>query len=416
VLASSGNVKLAPGFRVALEPVLSAIGSPDAAYVMGDDPERMDAHAVIAVQPIRHAGTAPDAPAAGYLYLVLHTQQLPEGRWDAFFSSFARPALWLIVAVVALTTLLALLIIASVTRPLRRLTDAVATISRRGLDATLAQPPQAVLPAAAHDEFGQLGRAFEMLLATLRTQWGELRRLDHFRREGVSNLSHDLRSPLTATVACLETLEGRWRADDTAPARDDDRRLVEIALRNTRNAARLVGSLGDLAKLDEPEFALRPQVVDLGELLDDICTRFAARAAQQGVSLRVESASLANAPPFAAVDVELIERAIANLIDNALKFCPRGATVTLGARVQGEQVRVMVADTGAGIAAADLPYLFDRFYQARASVAPASAEGGKGLGLAIVKRIAELHGGSVAVSSVPGAGTEVVLLLPATLR
>ena len=425
VLASSGSVKLAPGFRVALEPVLSAIGRPDAAYVMGDDPERMDAHAVIAVQPIRHARAAPGAAPAGYLYLVLHTQQLPEGRWDALFSSFARPALWLIAAVVAITTLLALLIIAAVTRPLRRLTEAVAAISRRGLDATLAQPPQAVLPAAAPDEFGQLGRAFEMLLATLRRQWGELRRLDHFRREGVSNLSHDLRSPLTATVACLETLEGRWSAE--AAAHDaDDRHLVEIALRNTRNAARLVRSLGDLARLDEPGFALRPERVDLGELLDAIGTRFAARAAQQGVSLRVEAppdasaaasagttADASAAPAVAAVDVELIERAIANLIDNALKFCARGASITLGARLHGDQVRVVVQDSGAGIAAADLPQLFDRFYQSRTSVAPAGGEGGKGLGLAIVKRIAELHGGSVTVSSTPGRGTEVVLALPA---
>jgi signal transduction histidine kinase len=76
-------------------------------------------------------------------------------------------------------------------------------------------------------------------------------------------------------------------------------------------------------------------------------------------------------------------------------------------------VRVRVADTGPGIAQADLPYLFDRFYRSRQSVAPATGEGGKGLGLAIVKRIAELHGGTVTVSSTPGHGTEVVLSVPA---
>ena len=88
----------------------------------------------------------------------------------------------------------------------------------------------------------------------------------------------------------------------------------------------MVQSLGDLAKLDEPEFSLRSDDVDAGELLDDIAVRFAERAARQGVQLRAEHAG-----PRARLDVELFERAVANLVDNALKFCPRGSTVRLSA-------------------------------------------------------------------------------------
>ena len=417
VLATSGSAKIPPDFKVALKPVLQAIGQPDAAYVMGDDPERMDADAVVAVQSVRRATMQASDAVVGYLYLVLHTDQRssrePEdGRWAALRMSFGRPALGLILAIVTVTTLAAVLIIVSVTRPLQRLTDAVASISQRGLDAGLTDAPQTALPPVTPDEFGQLTRAFEMMLATLRKQWGELRRLDHFRREGVSNLSHDLRSPLTATVACLETLDARWGADN-AGASAEDRRLVEIALRNTRNAARLVQSLGDLAKLDEPEFKLHAEVVDVGELLDDIAIRFAERAAKQGVELVAEhAADEMRSLPFAAVDIELFERAIANLVDNALKFCPRGARIALAAQVRDGCVEVSVADTGPGIAAADLPHLFDRFYQSRQSVAPATGEGGKGLGLAIVKRIAELHNGAVSVASQPGEGTKVQFSLP----
>jgi signal transduction histidine kinase len=457
VLASSGNAKLAPDFKVALKPVLEAVGHSDAAYVMGDDPERMDANAVVAVEPVRRmpaiesvggatSRTAANDTAAksaepivGYLYLVLHTGQLPEGRWAAVRMSFGRPALGLIVAVVAFTTLVAVLIIVSVTRPLQRLTDAVSTVSQRGLDAGLPNASQATLPPITPDEFGQLTRAFEMMLNTLRKQWGELRRLDHFRREGVSNLSHDLRSPLTATVACLETLEGRWSnngaetlhgigpadllgARTLSDARAEDRRLVEIALRNTRNAARLVQSLGDLAKLDEPEFKLHREVVDVGELLDDICIRFVDRAAKQGVTLtsqHADESATATPPsvlPLASLDIELFERAIANVVDNALKFCTSGARITLSASVRDDRVVVTVSDTGPGISESDLPHLFDRFYQSRQSVAPATGEGGKGLGLAIVKRIAELHDGAVAVASVVGEGTQVVLRVPAMAR
>jgi len=301
-----------------------------------------------------------------------------------------------------------------VTKPLRELTEAVATLSRSGLAEGLTVAPTSPLPAPTRDEFGRLTGAFEMLLDVCRRQWNALRRTDHFRREGVSNLSHDLRSPLTATVACLETLDSRWL---DAGERTDDRRLVEIALRNTRNAAAMVRSLGDLAKLDEPEYSLRREAVDVSELLDDIVLRFAERAAQQGVSLRALPAAEGDitAPPYARIDVELFERAIANLVDNALKFCPGGSTVTLAARRREAQVEVSVADDGPGIAAADLPQLFDRFYQSRAAVAPATADGGRGLGLAIVKRIVELHEGEVAVESRPGVGTRVTTRWPAAV-
>jgi signal transduction histidine kinase len=214
-------------------------------------------------------------------------------------------------------------------------------------------------------------------------------------------------------VACLETLEQRWQgaaAGTDTTVSDSDRRLVEVALRNTRNAAGMVRSLGDLALLDEPQFQLHPMRLDLAEVLDDIALRYADRAARQGVALHVKGPE--GPPPVAAVDAELFERAVANLLDNALKFTPAGGVVTLNAVRAAGAVQVSVADTGAGIAAADLPHLFDRLYQSRSSVAPASSEEGKGLGLAIVKRIAELHGGTVAVASVPGAGTTVTLELP----
>ena len=412
VLAKTGPTPLKPGTHVALAPVRESIERMDASFVMGDDPERMDAGAVVVAKPVRRSSQA-GAVDAGYLYLVLHTQQLPEGRWEAMFSSFARPALVGVLAVIALTTLLAVLIIATVTRPLRRLTGAVATLSQRGLAEGLAVAPDNPLPPPTRDEFGQLTSAFEMLLDICRRQWNALRRTDHFRREGVSNLSHDLRSPLTATVACLETLDHRWADDE---ARADDRRLLEIALRNTTNAARMVQSLGDLAKLDEPEFSLRTEAVDAGELLDDIALRVADRAARQDVRVRSVAAPGDGARPRAQVDVELFERAVANLLDNALKFCPPGSTVTLAAAARDGNVEVSVGDDGPGIPAADLPQLFDRFYQSRSTVAPATADGGRGLGLAIVKRIAELHGGDVAVESAVGRGTRVVLSVPAAGR
>ena len=418
VLVSTGQARLAPGFKVALAPVQLAAGASaagqahQAAYVMGDDPEYMNADAVVAARALRRSTIRPpraDDMAAGYLYLVCRKPGLPAGRLQLLGASLVSPALVPVVAVILLISALAAWIIVTVTRPLKVLSEEVATAARAGFTSVATVP--ASPRGAADDEFNRLRGGFHSLLATLRMQWDELRRLDTFRRESVSNLSHDLRSPLTATVACLETLQAKWQAETDGLDRSEDQRLLQVALRNTRNAAGMVRSLGDLALLDEPEFQLHLTRLDVGEVMDDIALRFAQRAAQLGVRLGFRQEG--DAAPVAEVDIELFERAVANLLDNALKFTPPGKAIELSAGRRAQVVCVTVTDQGAGIPEADLPHLFDRLYQSRDSVAPATSEEGKGLGLAIVKRIAELHRGHVSVVSALGQGTAVTLELPA---
>jgi signal transduction histidine kinase len=412
VLAASGSVQPSPGFKVRLEPVMQAVASAGdrrrAAYVMGDDPEHMNLDAVIAARALRRSVVRPDSSTAGYLYLVCQPPGVSAGHVEVVRSSLAGSAMSGLFTLIVVMTVCAAWIVITVTRPLRDLSDAVARAQREGFDgAAVAEAPPLATAARKGDEFAQLRAGFNAMLARLKSQWDALRRLDQFRRESVSNLSHDLRSPLTATVACLETLDRRWGGD---AARSDDRALLEVALRNTRNAAQLVRSLGDLALLDEPAFKLQPMTVELGEVLDDIVMRFADRAAQQGVALQHDSA-VAGAV-FAPVDIELFERAVANLVDNALKHTPPGGRVALQAMADDARVNVRVADSGSGIAAHDLEHLFDRLYTGSAARGDGAGEGGKGLGLAIVKRIAELHHGEVAVRSEPGHGTQVTISLP----
>jgi signal transduction histidine kinase len=411
VLVSTGSRQLPPGLRVNLAPVRQAVaegGGSRGAYVMGDDPEHLGGDAVVAARALRRAVIRSAEGAAGYLYLVCRKQGLPPGRLELLGTSLVSPALLPVLAVVLLASALAAWIIITVTRPLRVLSDEVARVAQAGftLDAQV-QPPRV---HGAEDEIGRLRSGFHALLATLRMQWDELRRMDSFRRESVSNLSHDLRSPLTATAACLETLQSRWLGD---ASRAQDSQLLAMALRNTHNAAGMVHALGDLAQLDEPSFRLHLTKVDLNEVLDDISQRFTPRAMQQGLLLHVRAEGAGASAPVAEVDIELFERAVANLLDNAFKATPRGKTVTLSAQRRGPTVQVVVTDQGRGIAAEDLPHLFDRLYQARSSVEPASSDQGKGLGLAIVKRIAELHRGQVLVSSAVGEGTVVTVELPA---
>ncbi|MBA3623257.1 MAG: HAMP domain-containing histidine kinase [Methylibium sp.] len=375
VLASTAHTPLPGGFKVALAPVMKAISQTRPPYVMGDDPQRMDSAAVIAARPVSRADGARGAAPAGYLYLVVHRDALPEGRLAAWGDTLAQPALIAIVGVVALATLLAAWIIAVVTRPLHQLGAAVDAVSREGLGAPSPDSEALLLaPARVNDEFGQLARGFGAMVQRLRSQWETLRRLDHFRREGVSNLSHDLRSPLTATTTCLETLEARWGGDT---ARTEDGRLLQVALRNTRNAARLVQSLGELAQLDEPEFKLRTEVINVGGLLDDISLRFAPRAGERGVRLQTQPPS-ATPAPVVELDVALFERAVANLVDNALKFSGAGSLVTLAASKREGAVAVSVTDTGPGIAADEVPHLSTASTRAAAASPPPRARAAVG--------------------------------------
>ncbi|MCB2031321.1 MAG: HAMP domain-containing protein, partial [Rhodoferax sp.] len=176
VLSSTGSAVLPPGFKVRLEPVRQAASNPDMPYVMGDDPERMDAGAIIAARAVRRAVIRNDEPVAGYLYLVCHKPVLPQGRLEVLGSSIAKPALVAIIGVVVLATLMAAWIIATVTRPLRQLTRAVASISRDGLEDGAPGAPEALLPARTGDEFGKLTQAFALMLETVRRQWAALRR------------------------------------------------------------------------------------------------------------------------------------------------------------------------------------------------------------------------------------------------
>jgi two-component system sensor histidine kinase MprB len=271
-----------------------------------------------------------------------------------------------------------------VLRPVGRLTETVERISATGdLSAPIETPGQ--------DEISRLGQAFAAMTAALDESVGAQRRL-------VADASHELRTPLTSLTTNLELLAEQPN-DPNAPA------LVAAALVEAGELRVLINDLVDLARYGQASFGVEDVRLDL------VAERVAARAADRAPGLRYE---LDFRPTLVRGDPDALERAIGNLVDNALKWSPPDGRI----RISAAAGTLEVSDEGPGIAADDMPYIFDRFYRsARARALP-----GSGLGLAIVRRIADLHDGTVeAIPLQPGVKfrismPEVVVDQPAAER
>jgi two-component system phosphate regulon sensor histidine kinase PhoR len=235
----------------------------------------------------------------------------------------------------------------------------------------------------------------------------ELRRLEVIRRDFVANVSHELRTPLTAIKGYAETLLGPAGSDP-----ETRQRFLSVIDRHSERLGRLIDDLLTLSDLELGRTPLRLATVAVAPAVDDVVQILSDAAARSGVELT--SAVAPDTPPVAA-DPDRFRQVLINLVDNAIKYSPRGGRVEVRAgaadAAHENTVRLDVRDTGIGIPAQDLPRLTERFF--RVDKGRSRALGGTGLGLAIVKHIVQAHGGELDVQSTVGAGTTVRVWFPA---
>jgi two-component system phosphate regulon sensor histidine kinase PhoR len=229
----------------------------------------------------------------------------------------------------------------------------------------------------------------------------EVRRLETMRRDFVSNVSHELRTPLASIKAVVETLQA-GALDDPEVAQA----FLEQVNGEVDRLVQLVEELLELGRIESGLVPFRFMPVSPADLVRDCVRRLAPQAERAGLRLTAE---VDDDTPFIQADSERLGRALVNLIHNAIKFTPAGGSVVAQAAGAAGWVELAVRDTGIGIAPADTPRIFERFYKADRSRESA----GTGLGLAIVKHIVEAHGGTVAVQSVLGHGSTFTIRLPA---
>ncbi len=230
-----------------------------------------------------------------------------------------------------------------------------------------------------------------------------LKKLENIRKEFVANVSHELRTPITSIKGFVETLRD-GAVDDPANARS----FLDTIARQSDRLGAIIEDLLALSKIerDTEHGGIARDRTELRPILDAAVQPFRERAAERGIGI----VTICEETLMAPVNAALLEQAIVNLVDNAVKYSNDTGTITVEARRTGNEATISVADTGVGIASEHLPRLFERFY--RVDKARSRTVGGTGLGLAIVKHIALAHGGSVSVESEPGKGATFSLHLP----
>jgi two-component system phosphate regulon sensor histidine kinase PhoR len=230
----------------------------------------------------------------------------------------------------------------------------------------------------------------------------ELRRLESLRRDFVANASHELRTPIAAVRSATETLRGGALEETDAAIR-----FVDIIDRNAARLQSLVEDMLELSKLESNEFKLKRDRVELGSVVPIVLALFRERAEKKGVHLTAELPREATA---VVGDARALEHVLSNLVDNAVKYCPRGTRIVVRASSDHDRVKLVVADDGPGIAPEHLSRVFERFY--RVDAGRSRELGGTGLGLSIVKHMVEAMRGRVAVESEFGRGSTFTVSLP----
>ena len=330
----------------------------------------------------RHEGTVKTATGESFTVRLAMSEEpldLALHQLRVYFALFVPPVL-------SLAGVLGYFFVRRALSPVGRILRQAERISRANVSERVPVPSES-------GEFRDLAQTFNEMLDRLDRAFQDLHNF-------AADAAHELRTPLATLRAELDTAIQQPRSPE-----EHERLLVSFAEEVTR-MNRIVSDLFTLAKIDMRQYALHKERVELGALLDEARDVWEPSAEEGGIEIRREG------PPIVvAGDPVALRRVFMNLIENAIKYNRPGGSIHLSTEALPGVGRVRVRDTGMGIAADDLPRLFKRFY--RVDKARSRDSGGAGLGLAICKSFIEAHGGTIAVESIPGAGTTFTIEIPA---
>ena len=326
-----------------------------------------------------------DQLAADYFMVLMDKYMVsPTDTHRAFLTAVHRYLLWASLVALGLAFLLSYLLTRRVLRPLVQMSDASRQIAAGNFSARV--------EAIRGDEIGELGEAFNRMSDSLE-------RLEQLRKSMVSDVAHELRTPLTNLRGYLEGLSDGVISPDRA--------TFEMLQQENLRLVNLVEDLGQLARADAARAYLDRRPVDLTDCIGEMLALYRMNIDDKQIRL---STRFADDASTVTADRDKLLQAVRNLIDNCLKYTPQGGKVTITTARTAGGVRVDFVNNGPGIPAAELPYVFERFF--RAEYSRSRDAGGAGIGLAIVKQLIEAHSGRVGAESTPGE-TRIWFELPA---
>jgi two-component system, OmpR family, sensor histidine kinase BaeS len=337
----------------------------------------------IVIGPDRETAVSDEIIALPLLDVLAPTS--PEASGLSFLSDVQQAAQTAVIAAGAVSLFLGTLLFWQITRPMSQM--------RRASQALAAGEANVHVPVRSQDELGKVAEAFNQMASKISQQ-------EKLRRQMVADVAHELRTPLTVMQANLEAmLDGLLEPNPTELQELND---------EVHRLSRLIDDLRLLSLADSEQLSLSLQKVDVRQVTGSVVARLAPLAETNGIKL-VDDAPAH--PLFILADADRVQQALTNLVANGIRHTPKGGRVRVTAVQEKQTIHLSVIDSGPGIAPADLPYVFDRFW--RGDKSRSRHSGGSGLGLAIVKQIAELHQGQVTVLSPSNSGAIFTISLPA---
>ncbi len=364
----------------------------------------------------------------GYVYGVLSMDIPTEVFEQASAENAALNVGFSLLLIVGCVAIISVAISYLVTRPLKRIRTAMEEVGEGDYSARLKGTDSSIEMASLSSGFNTMAsqlenthehmedlvaertEALERAYTELEEANERLTEENRYRSDFLAMMSHELRTPLTASMAFADIL--REREDGAClGSGEPNERLWDEMESNHKTLLSLINNILAVARIDAGREALRPELVDMADLVGLLQATITPLAEQKGVSITYD---IDDVPLFVA-DGEKLRRIVENLMSNAVKFTPAGGSVVFSARhVDAENVvELTVSDTGCGIPAQSISTIFDRFVQVDSSAS--RAYGGSGLGLALVRELTQMHGGTVQLSSEVGEGSTFTVRLPDNL-
>ncbi len=330
----------------------------------------------------------------GYIYVILGGRKYEELANDLSKNYILKLTILAITAVIFMAVFIGLLMLMKLTRPLKQLRDKVIHFQQTSGDASIHYQG---------DEIQQLNQAFEDMSSRIERQIDRIKNADKNRRDLVTNVSHDLRTPLASMQGYLDTMLLKQKTLDNETMND----YLLIARKHCGRLGVLINDLFEFSKLDSNIVKPVLEPFSLAELVQDVSMEFTQLADIKNIDFDVQ---LLDGNSTVVADIGLMQRVLENLLSNALKHTPKGGRVQLKMLRNKRDFTVEISDNGVGISSADLPKIFNRLYQAGNSSNDSSSS--FGLGLAIVKKILAIHQTKIVVKSQVNKGSVFSFSLP----